>query len=464
MPRIVTPGDTDAYKIGHWLQRPSNITKFYSYGEPRVGGKNKFICFFGLQPIIQEHFLPKITTEMIEEAQEECFMTFGTDKLFNREVWQKVRDFGYLPLKIMAVPEGTIVEEGNVCFTIESTEPWFANMISHFEDFLMWPWYSSAVCTRSMNIKKAIKPIFEQTSDIPELVLPFAVNDFGLRGATFFQGAIMGGMAHLVHFEGSDNMPASRHIKDYYGMKGRAKSVWATEHSVECSYGPGKGEYEYVKAQLSVHTDLIKSIVIDAYDADNFMQNVVGSDEIKELVKAHKGRIVWRPDSGKPLLNVTKYSDMLGAIFGFDMNNKQYKVLKYNTGLIQGDGMDEYTVPELFKEYVKTGWSAENIVTGSGGGLLEESLTRDTQRWAIKLSYMEKDGVPFNVMKSPKTDPTKNSKSGMLKLHSPGTTISSKEESPQMFAGYTDMMKVVYENGKFNKDRFENIIERASRF
>lgn len=464
MYKLNTPGDTDAYKIGHWLQRSKNISKYYAYGEPRVGGQNKRICFFGLQPVIMEHFLPKVTTEMIDEAEEECLMTFGTTKLFNRKIWEKIRDIGYLPIRIKAVPEGTIVEEGNVCFTIESTEPWFANMISHFEDMLMWVWYSSAVCTRSMNIKKGITPVFKATSDNPEFGLPFAVNDFGLRGATFFQGAIMGGMAHLVHFMGSDNMPASRHIKYFYDVKGRAKSVWATEHSVETSYGPGRGEYDYVKAQLSVHTDLIKSIVIDAYDADNFMQNVVGSDEIKELVKAHEGRIVWRPDTGNPLSNVTKYSDILGAIFGFDINRKQYKVLKHNTGIIQGDGMNENTIPELFREYVKTGWSADNIVTGSGGGLLEEGLTRDTQRWAVKLSYMEKEGIPIDVMKSPKTDHTKDSKPGMLKLHSAGTTISSAHEAKEMFRAYTDMMRVVYENGNFYKDNFNNIIERASKF
>ena len=29
---------TDAYKITHWLQRPKNMTRFYNYGEPRLGG------------------------------------------------------------------------------------------------------------------------------------------------------------------------------------------------------------------------------------------------------------------------------------------------------------------------------------------------------------------------------------------------------------------------------------------
>lgn len=315
-----------------------------------------------------------------------------------------------------------------------------------------------------MNIKRAIKPIFENTSDIPELMLPFAVNDFGLRGGEIFESAVMGGMAHLVHFDGSDNMPASRLLKDFYGYRGKAKSVWATEHSVATSYGPERGEYEYVIAQLSQFTDKIKSIVIDSYDPDNFMQNIVGSNEVQELIKAHTGRIVFRPDTGKPITNVCKYSDMLGGIFGFTINHKGYKVLRENVGLIQGDGMTEKSIPELYREYVKTGWAADNIITGSGGGLLEEGLTRDTQRWAIKASYGEKDGVPFDIRKTPKNDMSKQSKGGKLKLHRTNSgfiTMESSREPDNMFKGYVDSLVTIYENGVFSPDKFENIIERA---
>ena len=45
---------TDAYKITHWLQRPKNMTRFYNYGEPRLGGQHDAIIFFGLQYILKE--------------------------------------------------------------------------------------------------------------------------------------------------------------------------------------------------------------------------------------------------------------------------------------------------------------------------------------------------------------------------------------------------------------------------
>ena len=132
--------DTDGYKITHWLQRPQNINKLYSYGEPRKGGHHPAICFFGLQAQVFENLLTKVTKEMLEEGEEETFSTFGNKNYFNRQAWEKVRDLGYFPLKIMTAPEGSIIGEGNVCFSMESTESWFANMLSHFEDILMWSW------------------------------------------------------------------------------------------------------------------------------------------------------------------------------------------------------------------------------------------------------------------------------------------------------------------------------------
>lgn len=141
---------------------------------------------------------------------------------------------------------------------------------------------------------------------------------------------------------------------------------------------------------------------------------------------------------------------MLGNIFGYNFNSKDYKVIGNNVGVIQGDGMTEGSIPKLYEEYIKTGWSAENVVTGSGGGLLVEGITRDTDRWAIKVSYAEIDGVPVNVSKSPKTDLTKSSKPGKLKLHKAGnhfSTISSAKETPEAFNAYLDVMQTVYENG-----------------
>lgn len=461
--------DTDAYKLTHWKQYVDNITKLYSYGESRVGSKYSTVSFFGLQAIIAEHFLQKVTDDMINEAEEEAESAFGTKQYFNRSVWEKVRDLGYLPIKITSVPEGSEIPIDNVLFTIESTEPWFATSVNALEDLLMHVWYPTTVATRIMNIKRAIAPAFEKSSDMPKSYLDFVINDFGFRGATGFESGAIGGAAVLLHSKGSDNLPASRFIKNYYGAKGRLASVWATEHSVATSFGPGRGEFEYVLHQLR-NADPTKplSIVIDSYDSDNFVKNVLGSEEIKAAIiefTSQGGTFVIRPDSGVPLINVCKYSDYLGAIFGFTLNSKGYKVLNNNVKIIQGDGMNETTIPELYNEYIKTGWSACNVLVGSGGGLLQVDINRDVQRFAIKASYGEKGGIPFFLQKAPKTDLSKGSKPGELKLHRMGnsyTTIQSASETPAQFKAYIDVKRVLLENGNFFPEKFEQILERAA--
>lgn len=458
--------DTDAYKITHPSQYVPGLTERMNYAEARIGSKYPEICFFGYRGIIQDHFLQPVTNEMIEEAREESFMTFGTDKYFHAEPWKKVRDLGYLPIEIKALKEGTRIPVGHVLFKSKSTEDWFAPLIGSLEGLMMHFWYTTETATRAMYIKEAIKPIFQATCDYPELILPFAVNDFGFRGGECHESSARGGAGFLVHFEGSDNMPASRFIKDFYGMKGRGKSVWATEHSVAMSFGPGRGEIDYLLHQLrNCPPDMICSVVIDTYDDKGFMLNVVANDEVREELAKRTAPTKFRPDTGNPLTNVVEKSDMLASIFGFRMNRTQHKVLNGNVGLLQGDGMDELSIPETYRQYVKTGWGAENFITGSGGGLLQVDLNRDVIRAAIKDCQGKKNGIPFNMQKNPKSDPSKASKSGDLKLHKSMNsymTIQSSKETPEAFNGYSDELETVLHNGKFTGQSFEDIIARAN--
>ena len=459
--------DTDSYKRTHWLQEKPGMTHRYVYGEPRKGGRYPHISLFGTQMIAADHFLQPITKEMIEEAEWRSVTTFGTAKYFNKEVWEKVMKLGYLPIKLMTAPEGSKIGEGNVCYTIESTRDWFTNTVNALEPLLMHTWYPTAVATRSMYLKEKLKPIFEKSSMNPETAILYAVNDFGLRGATCHEAAARGGAGHLLHFRGSDNEPAQTALYDFYQNRDRLNSVWATEHSVALSFGlTDLNEKEYLLHQLkNSDPNLIISVVIDTKDSDNFMQAIVGDAEITTLIKERPGRVVFRPDSGDPLTNILRYSDILATQFGFGINNKGYKTLDNNVGLIQGDGMDEDSIVQLYEDYLKAHYSADNLVTGSGGGLLQVGLSRDTSRWAIKPSFGIINGIEVNMQKIPKTDPTKGSKPGKLKLHQTShgfMTISSAKETPQMFNSYTDSLRTLLHDGQFYPESFDKILARAA--
>lgn len=434
---------TDAYKLTHHLQYPTNITKLYSYGEARVGGRFDTVSWFGLSMILHDYFHSPITDAMIDEAEQVSKMTFNTSTYFNRTVWEKVRDLGYFPVKIKALPEGLEVPTGNALFTIESTADWFATSLNALEVVLMHVWYPTTIATNSLYIKKRLVPLFEKSGTPAGITL--AVNDFGLRGATSLETGKRGGAAHLLHFQGSDNMAASQYFNDIYGVAGRALSVWATEHSVATAYGAGQGELDYVNAQLDRAPDnAILSLVIDSYDALYFIEKVIGSPEIKDRIIKRTGRIVLRPDSGDPETIDLQVLALLAHIFGTTTNDKGYQVLQHNVGVIQGDGMKADTIVSLYEAIMQAGWSTDNLVVGSGGGLLQEGFTRDTERFAIKAAYAENAvGDKINIQKKPKTDVTKTSKAGLLKviLRDNKIVTVSQHETGQ------DLLETVYEDG-----------------
>lgn len=457
--------DTDAYKVPHWAAIKPGLQHQYVYGECRSGSKYPEISYIGLQMVVQDHFLNPVTDDHILEAQEEAYMTFGTKNYFNVDGWRKVRDTGYLPMKIMSAPEGLRLPVSNVLFTAESTEDWFAPMLNGaFETMAMHFWYPTTVATRSMYIRERLKPLVEKSGSLE--LLPFLVNDFGARGTECWMSDYRGGVGHLVHFEGSDNMIASRAIGHYYGYKGRAKSVWATEHSCALSFGPGQGEYDYVNHQLdNCDPNLPCSIVIDTYDAFNHLKNVWGDPIIMAKIKARNAPTVGRPDSGEAKYSIERCLEINTSNYGFSINNKGYKVQNDLVRLLQGDGMNEDTIIDLYQDIVDNRWSTDNLLTGSGGGLLQADMTRDTQRIAIKPSFGIINNEEKNFQKTVATDTTKASKAGKLILHptAPGgyQTFSSAKESPAMFASYNNLLKPLYENGNFYPIKFEKVLKNV---
>lgn len=456
---------TDYYKMTHHKQIPNNLTKLFTYGEARKGARYPHVMMFGMTMMIVDHFLQEPTKEMLEEARELC-ITMGREDHFNKDVCNKILNLGHLPMRIKAVPEGSVVPVDNVLFTMESTEPWFAKAMNVYETLMMNIWFPISTSTRSMYIYARLKPFIDKTGS--DFMLPYSVHDFSERGHTSWQSCYRGSAGHLILFDGTDSNDAVRALNNYYQAGGKAgKSVWATEHSVATNFGPGQGEFDYINWQLdNAADDEIVSIVIDSYDSNNFMDNIVGSKEVSDKIKARKGRTVFRPDSGNAKLNIHRYLESLRNTFGYFVNDKGYKVLNDNVGLLQGDGMNEDTIIDLYESITKSNWSSDNLVTGSGGGLMVEGLTRDTERFAIKASYGERDGVGFNIQKDPLTQPDKKSKTGMLKLmHTCDThysTISSADNHMGQFIGYIDAMETVFENGKLiNPPTFDKIQERA---
>jgi nicotinamide phosphoribosyltransferase len=151
---------TDSYKITHYKQYPWNITVSYAYLESR-GGIYPEQVFFGLQYILKKHLLGRIITkDKLEQAAQFWQEHFQCD-LVDRAMWEYIIDAydGHLPIRIKAVPEGTVVPTGNVLMTIENTDPKCAPLTSFLETILLQIWYPITIATNSREIKKILVSI-----------------------------------------------------------------------------------------------------------------------------------------------------------------------------------------------------------------------------------------------------------------------------------------------------------------
>jgi len=148
---------TDSYKISHHRQYPPNTTKVYAYLESR-GGIYPEQVFFGLQYILKKHLIGQVVTnESFQEAREFWKEHFGDDFL-DEDMWKYIIDKydGHLPVRIKAVPEGTVVPKGNVLMTIENTDPKCSALTTFLETILLQVWYPITIATNSREIKKIL--------------------------------------------------------------------------------------------------------------------------------------------------------------------------------------------------------------------------------------------------------------------------------------------------------------------
>lgn len=437
---------TDSYKPSHWKQYPTNTEYVYSFFESR-GGEFPNTIFFGLQYIIKKYLVGQVVTaEGIKEAAELLALHFGRGDIFNREGWEYIlrEHGGRLPIRIKAVKEGTHVQTKNVLMTIENTDPKCAWLTNYLETLLSLVWYPTTVATQSSNMRGTILKYLEETGD-PSLV-PFKLHDFGYRGSTSVESAGIGGAAHLVNFLGTDTIEALRVARDYYHEAIAGFSIPAAEHSTITSWGKS-GEGRAFSNMLKEFPSGLVAVVSDSYDIYNAVKNLWGS-ELKSQVLSRDGTLVVRPDSGDAKKVVVEILDLLGQAFGYSVNEKGYKVLDPHVRVIQGDGINRHSLPEILETMKVAGWSADNVAFGSGGGLLQ-NVNRDTSKFAVKCSAVMVSGVWKDVFKDPVTDPGKRSKAGRMKLvRAEGGYVTVPESD-----GRRDELVTVFENGELMLDQ-----------
>lgn len=136
--------------------------------------------------------------------------------------------------------------------------------------------------------------------------------------------------------------------------------------------------------------------------------------------------------------------------------------------MIQGDGIDKESLCGILVMLMLKGFSTDNIVFGSGGGLLQK-FNRDTCKFAIKASYGERmlggQLLKFDISKSPVTSKSKKSKAGMLKLVKIKNGFNTACSGDTFYDLLDDELEVVFENGEIMREQsFAEIRELSEKY
>lgn len=457
----------DSYKYSQYKQYRPGTESIFSYIEFRGSERFDSTLNVGFSVFLQEVMAKPVTKEQVDYA-EELITSHGEP--FNREGWDYILEKynGYLPLRIKAAPEGLVIPLHNALVTVENTDPECYWLTSFMETVILPAiWYPATVGTISYNIRKTCMAYLNATSDTPEEDIGFMLNDFGYRGVSSIQSAGIGGLAHLSVFKGTDNIAAIMYARQYYNEKMAGFSIPAMEHSTVTSWEVN-GEKDSFDNMINQYakTPGIFACVIDSYDTYAAVKDIWLAGGLLAKVKASGARVVLRPDSGDPRTVPVEIIEMLIEGLGDEVtvNSKGFKVLPPYVRVIQGDGVNEYSINDILHKLKLRGISASNIVFGMGGKLLQADIDRDTLQAAMKCSSTTVDGREIDVFKQPKTDSKKNSKRGRITLvreNGKYNTIRIEDKTDAQ----EEVLQVVYCNGElFNIPNLTEVRQRIDTY
>lgn len=276
------------------------------------------IVFFGLQYFLKRYIEGEVVTREKIDAAAEFVYKYMADvtkpgpqgydhSMFPRGDWEAILtgDYendgkvyegavpGHLPIKVEALPEGSIVKPGVCCFKITNTHPRFFWLPNYLETFLVQVWYPMTIATQAREFRKIIQsysimcgrvapgiPGVDAPVEVPEKIQEtdsggqpterkltedenkkyqeayqkavdkltfnsknlenptlglatsqvFDLVDFGYRGVSSHETAGLGSAAYYTSgYEGSDTVAGANMVLKYYNPHGKAQT-WFNEH------------------------------------------------------------------------------------------------------------------------------------------------------------------------------------------------------------------------------------------
>jgi len=434
----------DGYKVDHRRQYPDNTEVVFSNLTARTTRREytDHLVFFGLQYFIKSFLIKSWEDDFFKQQKDEVIRRFsrrinnylGPNNVGTQHI-ADLHDLGYLPIKIMALPEGSVYSLRVPCLVIFNTDERFFWLTNYLETILstnVWGMCTSA--TTAHEYKKILTAYALETDGSTEFV-NWQGHDFSFRGMYGAEAATMSGAAHLLSFTGTDTIPAIDFLEDFYGANSDLElvggSVAATEHSVMCAGGMDNELETFRRLIQDIYPAGIVSIVSDSWDFWDFWQVMTDfTVKLREQILARDGKVVFRPDTGCPVKMICGDADAeigspeykgaiecLWEVFGGSETKQGYKILDPHVGLIYGDSITIERATAICAGLKAKGFASTNVVFGIGS-YTYQYVTRDTDGFAVKATFAKISGENREIFKAPKTgDGTKNSAKGLVAVY-----------------------------------------------
>ena len=465
----------DFYKAVHAEMLPKGITKSVSYFTPRMSRVKRWdkVVMFGLQGFIKTWLIDYFNKWFFEQPFDQVIAGYRRvmdaslgSGVYNIGKIVNLHRLGYLPIEIVALPEGTRVPMHVPMFGITNTHPDFAWLPQSLESLISAEsWHPMIAATVGYTYRQIVNKYYDLTCDdmIPRSK---ALGAFDFRGEECLESAVKAGAGWCLSFLNTATVPVIPWLEEIYNCDCTKEPVAfgspSTEHSVMCSNFAVDGDEETLLRRLltEIYPNTSFSAVLDSYDYWNVIDNIL--PKLKPEILAHRGCMLMRGDSGDCVEVVTKTVFKLWELFGGTVNSKGFKVLDPHVKAIYGDSITVQRCEQIYQILMDNGFACSNVALGVGSfsfqcieedGILKP-FTRDTFSSCIKATYCEINGKPTPIFKDPKDGGFKKSQKGCCVVYRDdnGKLNYVDELTWQQANGQPNELIPVFRDGKLLKE------------
>jgi len=424
----------------------------------------KEMVYTGHHLFINQHLSKPITEDDLKIAQN---VAEKSGMEFNYEGWEyilKTYD-GAIPIKIQALPEGSVVPFKTPLYQVINTDPKCAWLVSHIEKALLRAiWLPSTVATISREIKKILKDIIDEETSIgyddigPEDIV---LHDESFSEMSSKETADITAIAHLINFDTTEATSAvnigneiySNFFTDNSGYNGNDNLVtlsWGVQNEV-LAY------QHFLESFDSEQTPDNTALTIDTHNAEDAVETYI-CEILKEKIESYTTRKVHlKCGNGITQEEVIALMEKILATFPQTTTDRGYRISHRVKIMFQYDWQSLKDFENFVKLCKASKVSINNFVLCMRGSMYQ-NVSKNTFQFMSSANSFIDDGGRRAAFKS-FTNNSKKFKKGFL------TSVNLNGEYTTGEDDILDDNKLttVYNNGAFKEKKDFNHVRNAAK-